>query len=256
MDRLHYDDRNSEESSQHNNDKEFSDHVTNDSNYDPEKPDGIRGRGRGRQRQELRLLHGQNNSPPKKLLNEKEHRHPMDDMEDEERFEDEEVDVDDLPPDVRKTTLQQRQQQKQREEAELKGHNETNNIENHLTKLPMQENNRFQDVASHHKAHPQTQPQVMNHEMDNNALVDSLVDSLINDDDEDDRDPTSTMPKIGSTDQTPSISSPASVPSSTMVHPDRIRQPSNHDTGILASGGGKHRKEYSDRNKLQTLSAK
>ena len=35
-----------------------------------------------------------------------------------ERFEDEEVDVDDLPPDVRRTTLQQRQQQKQREEED------------------------------------------------------------------------------------------------------------------------------------------
>ena len=100
------------------------------------------------------------------------------------------------------------------------------------------------------KAHPQTQPQVMNHEMDNNALVDSLVDSLINDDDEDDRNPTSGMPKIGSIDQTPSITSPASVPSSTIGNPDRIRQPSNHDTGMLASGGGKYRKEYSDQNEM------
>lgn len=233
-----FNDRNSEESSQQN--KEFSEDNLVTNNNDSERPDGVRGRGRGRQRHELRLLHGQmDQNSSKKHANEKEHRYAMDDMEDEERFEDEEVDVDDLPPDVRKTTLQQRQQQKQREEEEAKGMNNLTNInnkgENHL---PMQEENRFQEQLK------QSQPQVMSHEMDN-ALVDSLVDSLINDDDEDERDPASIMPKLGTSEQPPSISSPvASVPSSSSVNPDLMRQQSTQDNGLLGSGGGKHKNQF------------
>merc|ERR1712223_2283350 len=163
QDRLGSPFNNSEESSQRKD-------LSEDTNDNDASNEGMRGRGRGRQRQELRLLHGQMDQNSSKKH---ENRHyPMDDMEDEERFEDEEVEVDDLPPDVRKTTLQQRQQQKQREEEESKGNTNlssiSNKTKNHLN--PMQEENRYSEK--------QSQPQVMNHEMDN-ALVDSLrIDSM------------------------------------------------------------------------------
>ena len=111
-------------------------------------------RGRGNHRH----LHGQMEHA-KRQANENEQFE-----EHESRFEDEEVDVDDLPPEVRKNTLQQRQLQQLRGESK----NQTN-------KKILESNNLLSNEPPHKSLH-----QSMSHEMDD-ALVDSLV-SLVNED--------------------------------------------------------------------------
>ena len=201
----------------------FFEDVTSSHNAnedDLEKPVS-RGRGRGRQRQDLRLLHGQMGSDYlKKQHNETNH---LDD--DEDRFEDEEVDVDDLPPDVRKDTLQQREQQKMREDSKGQPNRVVISSEN---EKHLQKENRFPVTSA--KESSQTKHQSISHEMDD-ALVDSLVDRLVNDDDSS----TTAMPIVSEQQShTSPNTSPTSVPSA-LKNTNRIRQQSQET--VLPGGG-------------------
>ena len=201
----------------------FFEDVTSSHNAnedDLEKPVG-RGRGRGRQRQDLRLLHGQ--MGPDYLKQQHNEKNHLDD--DEDRFEDEEVDVDDLPPDVRKNTLQQREQQKKREDSKRQQNREVISSAN---EKHLQPENRFPVASTKESSH--TKHQSISHEMDD-ALVDSLVDRLVNDDESS----TSTMPLVSEQQSHNSPNtSPTSVPSA-LKNSNRIRQQSQET--VLPGGG-------------------
>ena len=158
-----------------------------------------RGKGRGRQRQDLRMLHGpQNRFQQNALKAGGENRTPdeHESQEDEDRFEDEEVDVDDLPPDLRKNTLQQRLQeqqenQKECEQLSLETSKKCNQEEMKYASLGGKSENYLPNttgvqkpiVSSTEVSKTQLKNTIeSNHEMDD-ALVDSLVDSLVNEDD-------------------------------------------------------------------------
>ena len=165
---------------------------------------GIRGRGSNREKSEAHLIHGhmETNYSKEPLNNER-----TIEIEDDSRFEDEEVDVDDLPPDVRKDTLRQRQQQRLQEESY------ENSIKNNVQQNASERDDMFHSTEKHfsksshsHSSQNKTHHQSMSHEMDD-ALVDSLVDSLVNDDESS----SSTVPIVSehhmSTNASPNISS-------------------------------------------------
>merc|ERR1712110_318602 len=132
-----------------------------------------------RQKSEAHLIHGhmETNYSKEQLNNER-----TIEIEDDSRFEDEEVDVDDLPPDVRKDTLRQRQQQRLQEESYENSmkHNVQANASERDDMFHSREKH-FSKSSHSHSSQNKTHHHSMSHEMDD-ALGDSLVDSLVNDD--------------------------------------------------------------------------